>query len=61
MATPEDAWKWSIGTPVLVTEDDGSIWETVTASFPWLIGNDWVICVKGIRGGYLLERVNAKV
>ena len=62
------------GTPVIVTLDDGSKWETKTRSIPWMLGADSrdetdpthspghtaVILLEGRTGGYLLERVKKK-
>lgn len=49
---------WPIGTGVIVKKDDGSDFRTVTRSEPWQLGDgQWVILVKGIAGGYAVERV----
>ena len=56
--------KWSavpVGTPVTVTKDDGSRFETRTRSEPWALGHGQpVIKVEGITGGYMLERVELR-
>lgn len=55
-----DAWNalHPIGTAVLVTRDDGSRTATVTRSeAEALSGHTPVIWLAGIRGCYLLERV----
>ena len=50
-----------VGTPVTVTKDDGSKFETVTRSEPWELGHgEPVIKVDGIVGGYLLSRVKLR-
>lgn len=47
-----------IGTPVIVTKDDGSEFRTYTRSAPWQLGHGaWVVSVDGISGGYDLERI----
>lgn len=55
-----DAWNTinPIGTPVDVRLDDGTIFKTKTRSKAWVVGGPTaVVLVKGIRGGYLLDRV----
>ena len=44
------------GTPVDVTDDFGKVTRRHTESVPWVLGNEVVILVTGISGGYLLER-----
>lgn len=52
------AWKHPIGTPVLVTKDDGTTIETKTRSpAEVLAGHTAVIWLEGISGCYLLSRV----
>jgi hypothetical protein len=47
-----------IGTPVTVTKDLGEQIETVTRSEAWIIGgHSGVVLLKGISGGYLIDRV----
>jgi len=51
-------WKHPIGTHVTVHRDNGGVLHTVTRSDPWVMeGHSAVIMVKGISGGYALERV----
>lgn len=51
-------WTHPIGTPVVVTRDNGSEWETTTRSEPWFVGDGTpVIKLVGKSGGYALERV----
>lgn len=54
-----DAWneKCPVGTPVTVRRDDKSTLETVTRSEAWDLCGTPVVMVKGISGGYALERV----
>lgn len=48
-----------VGTPVRVRRDNGEVLETVTRSEPWLMGGRyWMVLVKGITGGYSLDRVD---
>ncbi len=54
------AKRWSIGQPVTVAKDDGSLVETVTRSTPWKLGGTWVILVHGVTGGYALARVKER-
>lgn len=49
-----------VGTPVVVTKDDGSEFVTKTRSYPWMLCSTPVILVEGITGGYALERVRLK-
>lgn len=54
--------KWNahrpIGTEVEVKMDDDSIRRTKTRSEAWVMGGHTaMICVDGISGGYMLERV----
>lgn len=49
--------RWPVGTPVIVTKDNGSELETVISSEPWTLNGFKVILVKGISGCYLLSRV----
>jgi hypothetical protein len=53
-----ESWKHPIGTPVIVTKDDGSEHLTKTLSNPWLVGDGTpIIKLEGISGGYDLSRV----
>lgn len=60
-----NAWKDTPeGTPVIVTKDDGSEFQTKTCSIPWMLGSSSqgsghtaVIMIEGISGAYALERV----
>ena len=54
-----NAWneKYPEGTPVIVTRDNGDKLETVTRSVAWSLCGTAVVMVKGISGGYALERV----
>lgn len=53
--------KHTIGTPVHVTKDNGDILATVTTSEAMLLGGYVpVVWVEGIRGCYLLNRVQPK-
>ena len=55
-----DAWNTHrpIGTSVAVKMDDDSTCLTKTRSEAWLMGGHTaMICVDGISGGYMLERV----
>lgn len=48
----------NVGTPVLVTLDDGKLWQTKTRSEAWVLGDHTaVVMLEGKSGGYLLERV----
>jgi hypothetical protein len=48
-----------VGTPVVVTKDDGSQIHTKTRSTPWQLGHGaWVVSVEGISGGYDLSRIS---
>lgn len=57
-----------IGTPVVVTQDDGKEFHTVTRTGPWMLGagsdgiggHTAVIMVEGISGAYSLERIRKK-
>lgn len=51
------AQRWPIGTPVMVTKDDGERVPTRTRSGPWQLGGTWVLLVDGISGGYALARI----
>lgn len=53
-----------IGTPVVVTMDNGFLWRTRTRTRPWAMGDGtWVVGLEGKwldydgTGGYLLDRV----
>jgi hypothetical protein len=49
---------YPVGTPVIVTRDNGEKLETVTRSEAWQLGSGQaVISVKGISGCYSLHRV----
>ena len=51
-------WKHPIGTVVYVVRDMGDVTTTTTRSEPWLLSSgDAVIMLKGISGGFLLDRV----
>lgn len=52
--------RWiQIGHAVKVKLDDGTLQDTVTESEAWLLGGHTaVIKLRGISGGYSLERVN---
>lgn len=55
-----EAWNalHGVGTPVVVTKDDGSEVRTKTRSIAWVLGEHTaVVMLEGIRGGYLLSRV----
>lgn len=45
------------GTPVTVRRDSGEVLETVTRSEAWVLCGSAVVLVKGISGGYRLNRV----
>ena len=66
--TPEQCQKivdeWNaahpVGTPVAVTQDDGSVVETTTRSEAWCLGHgEPVVKYAGRTGCYLLSRVRA--
>lgn len=45
------------GDKVTITEDNGSITETVARSEPWQLGHGaWVVLLQGRSGGYDLTR-----
>ena len=47
-----------VGTKVIVTRDDGTEFESKTRSKAWALGDHTaVVKVKGITGGYRLDRV----
>ena len=46
-----------VGTRVNVTDDFGDVTETITRSEAWNLCGSPVVMLKGISGGYLLERV----
>lgn len=48
---------YPVGTPVKVRKDDKSIMDTHTRSEAWLVCGVPVVMVRGITGGYDLERV----
>lgn len=51
------AWTYPSGTPVTVTLDDGSKWQTRTRSEAWALGSGApVVLLEGKTGGYSLER-----
>jgi hypothetical protein len=52
-----EAWTHPVGTPVVVTKDDGSEVRTKTRSAPWMLCGTAVILLEGISGGYALCRV----
>jgi hypothetical protein len=49
--------EWPSGTAVILTDDDGRRYRTVTRSAPWMLGGDPVVAVEGIAGGFLCERM----
>lgn len=49
-----------IGTPVVVTRDNGSLVFTQTRGSPWQDRDRWLVEVDGITGGYALERVRLR-
>jgi hypothetical protein len=56
------AWTYPAGTPVTVTLDDGSPWETETRSAAWALGHGApVVLLEGKSGGYALERVRLRL
>ena len=68
MSTPKNQQtavnKWNrqhaIGTPVIVTLDDGTTRQTTTTSDAWLLGgHSAVIKLNSISGCYMLSRVEA--
>ena len=55
------AWTHPAGTPVVVTLDDGTPWETATRSRAWALGHgEPVVSLEGRTGGYALERVRVR-
>lgn len=59
-----EAMAWNerhpIGTPVAVTQDNGSVVESKTRSPAWVMGDHTaVVMYEGRSGGYLLSRVRA--
>lgn len=54
-----DSWnkKYPVGTAVVVIRDNGDKLETVTRSEAWELCGSPVVMVKGISGGYALERM----
>jgi hypothetical protein len=52
--------KYPVGTPVLVTRDNGEVLDTVTRSVAWELCGHAAVMVVGISGGYDLERVRPK-
>ena len=52
--------KFNVGDLVEVTRDDGSIEQRRVKYEPWQLGDGtWVIGLKGITGGYALDRVRS--
>lgn len=52
-----DISQFKIGRLVHVRRDDGTIEERAIKYEPWQLGHgEWVVGLKGIVGGYLLER-----
>lgn len=50
-----------IGTAVTVRKDNGELFDTVTRSVPWMLGEHTaVIMVEGISGCYSLERITVR-
>jgi len=59
--TPEEQanrWneKYEVGIKVNVKDDFGDVTETTTRSEAWNLCGSPVILLKGVSGGYLLER-----
>lgn len=57
-----DEWNAAhpVGTPIAVTQDDGSVVETTTRSEAWCLGHgEPVVKYAGRAGCYLLSRVRA--
>lgn len=52
-----DLWTHPEGTKVTVRFDNGHVVETETRSMPWVLCGEPVILVRGIAGGYNLDRV----
>lgn len=48
---------WPVGTPVVLTDDLGDRWNTETRTRPYVLGYSNVVCVNGIAGGYLCDRM----
>jgi hypothetical protein len=50
-----------IGTPVTVMDNNGEPFDTVTRSEAWMLSTGKVaIKVKGVAGGYALEKVTVR-
>lgn len=49
---------YPVGTPVKVRKDDKSILDTHTRSEAWVVCGIPVVLVRGISGGYALDRVS---
>lgn len=50
--------KYPVGTPVIVTKDDGTKTKTVTVNEATMLGGHTAVAwLKDIRGCYMLERV----
>ena len=48
------------GQSVILTKDDGSMIQTETRSEAWDMCGTSVVMVKGISGGYDLDRISAR-
>ncbi len=56
----DDKTVMSVGTKVTVRKDSGEIVHTETRSEPWQLAHGaWVVLLKGITGGYDLDRVES--
>jgi hypothetical protein len=50
-----------VGDEVTVKRDDGSFFDTRTRSEAWVVGGHTpVVCVEGITGCFLLERIKPR-
>lgn len=50
-----------VGDVVIVTDDNGKESERIVRMEPWKLGSGhWVVALKGIAGGYSLDRVRLK-
>lgn len=50
----------AVGTEVILTNDFDEEIETVTRSEAWIVCGSAVVMVKGISGGYCLDRIRPK-
>ena len=57
-----DEWNKNhvVGTEVILTNDSDEEIETVTRSEAWIVCGSAVVMVKGISGGYSLDRIRQK-